>query len=486
MQKAMLSVAQMDTRAVVAIIGGGFTGAAVAYHLGRADGLSARVIVWEPRDKIGMGVAYETRDPVHRINVPAAKMSLDPSEPESFIQWIAEMDAIAGDGNVAWPDGSIYPRRRVFGDYVHAQVSPLIKSGRIEHLRTRVTGVERTDGRWRIDGEDGCTIQADHVVIATSHPVPAAPKPLAAFLEGHPRFVADATRPGALNSVRRDDSVLVVGNGLTSADVIAGLVDAGHQGPIIAISRRGLRSRGHALRVQEPFGDFTTRPIRSVLLLSKRIREAIRDAAIFDLSWHAVIDAVRAQGRQIWSNLPVEERKRLVRHLRPFWDVHRFRVAPQVEASVNRAIGSGQLDVLAASVSAVCYNGTKIRTVLRLAHQRGTVIRDFDAVVVTTGPAHGSIIESQPYLSGLAAQGLIDADPARLGIACDDHARATCTTGAAIPGLYVAGPLARGTFGELMGLPQVSEHATLVASEVMQAITAARKGAGRAQRGATH
>jgi len=474
MQKVMVNVAQMDARAVIAIIGGGFTGAAVAYHLGRADGLKARVIVFEPREKIGMGVAYESLDPVHRINVPAAKMSLDPDEPESFIQWIAETDAIAGDDKVAWPDGSIYPRRRVFGDYVHAQISPLIKSGRIEHLRTRVAGVERTGGRWRIDGEGGSTVEADYVVIATSHPAPAAPKPLAAFLEGHPRFVADATRPGALKSVRPDDSVLVVGNGLTSADVIAALVDGGHKGPISAISRRGLRSRGHAPKIQEPFGDFTTRPTRSVRLLSKRIREAIRDAAIFDLSWHAVIDAVRAQGRQIWTNLPVEERKRLVRHLRPFWDVHRFRIAPQVEASVNGAIASGQLDVLAASVGAVCYNGTKIRTVLRLAHQRGTLIRDFDAVVVTTGPAHGAVIESQPYLAGLSADGLIEADPARLGIACDDHARATGAAGEATPGLYVAGPLARGTFGELMGLPQVSEHAALVASEVAQTVTAAR------------
>jgi uncharacterized NAD(P)/FAD-binding protein YdhS len=95
------------------------------------------------------------------------------------------------------------------------------------------------------------------------------------------------------------------------------------------------------------------------------------------------------------------------------------------------------------------------------------MIRDFDAVVVTTGPAHGGILDSQPFLSGLKADGVIHTDPARLGIACDAHSRALDASDRPIDGLYIAGPLARGTFGELMGLPQVAEHAAAVAQEVI-------------------
>jgi uncharacterized NAD(P)/FAD-binding protein YdhS len=97
------------------------------------------------------------------------------------------------------------------------------------------------------------------------------------------------------------------------------------------------------------------------------------------------------------------------------------------------------------------------------------LIRDFDAVVVTTGPAYDAIIASQPYLAALDAEGLVAQDSLRLGLWCDARSRILDRSGHPVEGLYVAGPLARGTFGELMGLPQVSDHAHAVAIELLAA-----------------
>jgi uncharacterized NAD(P)/FAD-binding protein YdhS len=450
----------------VAVIGGGFTGGAVAWNLARASrAVDTRIVVFEPRARLGAGLAYDTIDAVHRINVPAAKMSLDPGDPEDFLRWIAETNYVATDAGALTSDGGIFPRRAAFGAYAWSRIEPYIASGAIEHITERVTKVEPSGARWRLTSQGGATVDADCVVVATTHPSPAAPRLLSSMLEGHPRFIADATVPDALANIRKSDAVLVVGNGLTSADVIASLIDRGHTGAITSVSRRGLRSRGHAPRPQDPHGDFLTRPVRSARLLTRRIRDAIEQAGHFGVSWHAVIDAVRAQAGTIWGNLPLAERQRVVRHLRAFWDVHRFRIAPQVENALETATAAGQLETLAASVAAVSYNGQRIRMALRRAHGAGTLIRDFDAVVVTTGPAHGAIFDSQDYLSELAFGGIVTKDPTGLGLGCDEHSRLLDRDGRPVPGLYVAGPLARGTFGELMGLPQVSEHASSVAFE---------------------
>jgi uncharacterized NAD(P)/FAD-binding protein YdhS len=468
------STQQKPRRPVVAIIGGGVSGGGVAYHLLKlVNGDAPDIVVFEPRPMLGRGLAYDTADPAHRINVPAAKMSLQPDDVEEFQRWVEANNAVRDDPEARRENGQLFPRRRVFGDYVGSLLQPFVKSGAITHRRAIVTAIRRENDGWTISDDKGGETHADIVAIATSHPPPVAPGRLAAILGAHPRFVADTTKPGALEVIRPQDRVLVIGNGLTAADVIASLARNGHEGPVIAISRRGLRSRGHAVVPQEPFGDFIAEPASSAVALLRKVRLTIREATRQGQTWHSVIDQVRAQGHDLWRALPVTERRRIVRHLRPFWDVHRFRIAPQVEAVLEAAIASGRLEVLAASVAAAGIDGETIRVTLQPRHARERLERIVDAVVVTTGPAHDGILRTQPWLGELAREGYLALDPTGLGLACTEHSEAMGQDGQVTPTLLISGPLARGTFGELMGLPQISEHAVFVAGEIAQKLKVA-------------
>ncbi|WP_027997350.1 FAD/NAD(P)-binding protein [Sinorhizobium arboris] len=480
------AVDQNAARPTVAIIGGGFTGAVVAKHLARARDMDGwRIVVFEPRERLGCGLAYDTAEPAHRVNVPAARMSIDPDDPDDFMHWLELRGEPCDDSEALACDGHLYPARQLFGRYVAEAIAPFLEGGRIAHHRERAVAVERHGVAWEVRGASGTRSRADVLVVATTHPAPEAPAGIGAVLSGHPRYVPDSTGPGALDRIRTGDRVLIIGTGLTSADVIATLRRRGHKGPITAFSRRGLLSRGHADRAQDPYGDFVSQPWRSAAELVAQVRRTIADAEADGFTWHAVLDALRAQGGEIWRNLPVTERRRLVRHVRPFWDVHRFRVAPQIEAVVSAGLRDGDIRVLAGSIAHLARVGENVAVSVRKRRAGGTEEWEFEAVVITTGPAHRSILQSQSWLESLGAAGYLRPDGVGLGLACSETSRALDSVGREVDNLFVAGPLARGTFGELMGLPQVNDHAIFVASQIASLARARRAAApGAADNGA--
>lgn len=450
----------------VAIIGGGFSGAAVAWHLLRLRPELSHLVIIEPRAEIGRGLAYSAADPSHRINVPAARMSLIPDEPDHFNDWLIASGHLDTDPAAHLEDGRNFPARAVFGQYVQTEIASL--GSRIRHVRASAEEITTTPDGYAIRCSNGATVHAGIVVLAVCHVPPSAPAPLERALDGDPRFIANPWTPGVLDAIAPDARVLIVGSGLTMADIVASLDRNGHQGEIVAVSRRGLRSRGHPATPSHPYGDFATNPSRTVRALVARVRKTVREAAREGKSWHGVLDQVRLQGSVIWGALSLSERRRLLRHLRPFWDVHRFRIAPQIEATLDRRAAAGSFTLRSASLRGFAKDGDGIAVTLRDRRTGSSDTSHFDVVVLATGPAHGRVFADSALLGALEAAGLARPDPLRLGIEVDQQARALSADGKARDDLFVAGPLARGTFGELMGLPDVTNHAIRVATGVAQ------------------
>lgn len=454
-------------RPVIAILGGGMTGAATAFHLARglAPG-KAEIVVVEPRDMLGGGLAYSSDEPAHRINVPASRMTLVSEDLNHFMTWLAA-EAVQMSPGTLTLRGDFFPERLIFGRYVAAHLAPYEASGAIRHHRAFAVAASRSGGRYLIDLSDGTSLGADLVVLAMTHPAPAVPAVLRG-LSDSPRLVANPYDNARIAAIGPGDRVLIVGTGLTSADVVASLCRTGHHGRITALSRRGLRSRGHGVVTQKSEAAFDAEPARTATALLRRIRAAVAADAARGQSWHATLDRVRELGQPIWTALPAAERGRVVRHLRAFWDVHRFRIAPQVEEVIERQLALGRLEIVAARLVAARETGAGIAVDYRPRRGDAPVSETFDTVVVTTGPDHAAVLQANPVFRALAVDGLLRPDPHGLGLLVADHCRAVDAADAASDTLFVAGPLARGDVGELMGIPEVTRHAEHVARVLQQ------------------
>ena len=476
----------------IVIVGGGFTGTALAIHLARLGHKGVSVTVIEPRCQLGRGVAYGTDDPAHRINVPATRMQLSAAQEGEFDQWYRASTAFTQDPAARWHDGKVYPQRGQFGAYVAEQFALATHTSavRLRHVQDRAIALRNRE----IVTASGVVSEADEVVLAISHPPPALPHILQRWLAeqggekhhadrtdhsipaGHSALIVNPWQQHALATVGMDDRVAIIGSGLSMCDVVASLHRQGHRGPIVAFSRRGQLPRENLsgdyptrrLDYQQPQADTAPGWLR-------RVRQEVTQAAREGLPWQLVLDDIRHNGQRIWQRLPVVEQRRFLRHLRPWWDVHRYRIAPQVSDVLNQSQAGGRLCVLAARLTGIRSAAEGIdltlqpRPGVRAAWPEWSVKPTLrvDKLIVTTGPAHGALLTGDALLNQLAEAGDIQADPLALGILVNGRSQTINQHGLANPHLYVAGPAARGRFGELMGLPQVAEHAETLACQLL-------------------
>ena len=457
----------------LAIIGGGLTGAALAIHaLRNAKGpLSVEIV--EPSDILGRGAAYGTTDPVHRINVPSHRMSLLPDDSGHLTRWLFDRGALP-DAASTMVEGEHYVPRTAFGAYAADTLERAAAEARpgavLRHRRARAIAVEPRAAGWCVALDDGQRLDTDAVALCTGHPAPVPPCPVSDAARAHPGLVLDPWRPEAFAGLPPDGAVLVVGTGLTMLDVVATLDRVGHRGPVLAVSRRGLLPRPQGA-FPDGFDPFADTPLpQTALDLLRILRDGLARLTPAH-GWQEVADAFRARLAPMWSALPPVEQRRVRRKLLPFWEVHRFRAAPQPFALAERWRRDGRLVIARAALTSLdIANG---RLVAELSSRASAVDRrSFDAAVLCTGP--GSALRADPLVHGLVEAGLAQPDGVGLGIAVDAGSRVIDRTGAAQDGLRAFGPLTRGSFGEMTGEPDIVRHIARTVPGLLEALGSAR------------
>src|SRR5262249_15295404 len=154
--------------------------------------------------------------------------------------------------------------------------------------------------RYRVTLETGAVRTGDVLVLAPGNPPPSPPRWAGAAVRDHPRYIGNPWKTEAFNRLRPDDRVLIVGTGLTMADVVASRRARGHSGAITALSRHGLTPRSRTALPVEPYGDFESDPAHTASQLLRRVRAAISGAAAEGKPWESVVEAIRQQSIALW------------------------------------------------------------------------------------------------------------------------------------------------------------------------------------------
>ena len=183
----------------------------------------------------GRGVAYGTDRPEHLLNVPARRMTAYPDRPDHFTEW---WSARGGD-----EEG--YAPRMVYGDYVRAQLAEAMHG--IEIVHGEAVDVRSTEAGEEIALADGRTIAADAVVLAPGNLEPAVPGRFDVAALGA-AWVGDPWASDLGEGLGPDDTIVILGTGLTAVDTALTLDARGFKGRILALSRRGLSPRAHEPR----------------------------------------------------------------------------------------------------------------------------------------------------------------------------------------------------------------------------------------------
>ena len=188
----------------------------------------------EPRTELGQGVAYSTRDPWHRLNVPVVAMSALADDPDHF-----RRDGPARHQRrspVAWTTAATW-----------ARCSPSRTPDPRQRCATWWMPPSGSTRRGRASASRSPQVRRSprHAVApATGVETPVQPPYLQPLAE-HDGVVADPWVVGALDAIRDGEIVAIIGSSLTAIDLAGSILNRHPRTTVVAVSRHGHLPRPH-------------------------------------------------------------------------------------------------------------------------------------------------------------------------------------------------------------------------------------------------
>ncbi len=448
----------------VAIIGAGLSGTIAAVQLLAALPPERGVLLCERAERFGRGIAYATAGPDHLLNVRAANMSAFPDQPGHFADWLRARDSTSGEAPGDAADPALrFARRGLYGRYLADVLGQALTrtdgAPRLTPVHDAVADLVPESGGFSLRMAGGRTYAVAGVVLALGNLRPAPTADGVTF--------PDPWDPAVLEGLHPDLPVLVVGTGLTMVDLALALTRRVPGLSVVALSRRGLLPHSHAAVQARALPDLGADAATPRALL-RRLRAEIAAGAG---DWRGVIDGLRPATQGIWQAWSPAERRRFLRHLRPYWDVHRHRMAPSVAQAMAALVAERRLRPMQGRLEALEIEGEgRAAAVLRLRGQAAPIRLPVQRVIEARGVQDAARADD-PLVRRLIARGLVRPDA--LGIGLDARADLALLDAPGLPAerLWGLGPIVRGVFWECTAVPDIRVQAAGLAQRVATVVT---------------
>jgi uncharacterized NAD(P)/FAD-binding protein YdhS len=390
-------------------------------------------------------------------------MSAFADRPRDFLNWLGRRSdqVLAG---VVPGEGAFVPRH-LYGAYLRDLLLDALCGAAPDTLVLRhddVVAIDDSDSQLTLQLASGESLPVDAAIVAGGN-IPAVPVlPGEAALRRSRRWRPDPWASDALRGLDPTAPVLLIGTGLTMVDCTVSLLAQGHVGPIHALSRRGLLPLAHTAlpaAVPPPLLAYPT----TLRALTRLLREQTRGAIADGLPWQAVIDALRPVTQELWQAATQEDRARFLRHVRPWWDVHRHRMAPAVATQIEGAVARRQLRVHAGRITGCDLAADCVDVQFRPRGGADPVTLNVARVVNCSGLASDITKVTDPLLQSLLREGTARPDPLRLGLDVTPKGALRDRNGVASQRLFAVGTLTRGAFWEVTAVPDLRRQCEAVA-----------------------
>ncbi len=419
----------------VAIIGGGFSGLAVAYNLLQSK-QQVVIDIFDDENFQNNGKAYQTKDWQHILNVPADKMGLPFNDEEHFYKWLKKNHhaEIAKDN---------FAPRVLYHDYLQEIILELQKNSAINFVGEQISQIKFVDNKYILTSKGNVSQGYDFVVLACGLKV----KKLSKDFQSN-KIIDNIWQYLNQNKLPKSGTVLIVGTGLTMVDAVLSLKNNGFQGRIIACSGSAKLPLPHSatrtIAVKTLKIADASLPLSQILL---RLKTAGRETD----DWQSIIHGLRAITSQFWQAFSLKKKQQFLRHLMSFWSIHRHRVARENNEQIMVMVGEKKLEIIKGRLQKLEEKDQKIIAILK---NQKTVAAD----LVLNAMGFDFTGEESDLLNNLLAEKIINSHPTKLGFQLSGHH----------PNFYLTGGLLTGEMLEITAVPELKMLSNQIAVDILK------------------